>query len=90
MFDFAMTEEQIKLRDEARDFTKWVPREMILAMDAEEIQFPREYLTECGKRNLLGIRLPKEYGGRGLGWVEDTLVAEEIGVASYSLHASGV
>jgi len=85
MFDFIMTEEQKKLRDEARAFTKWVPREMILAMDAEEIQFPREYLEECGRRNLLGIRLPKEYGGRGLGWVEDTLVAEEIGVASYSL-----
>ncbi|MCP4137669.1 MAG: acyl-CoA/acyl-ACP dehydrogenase [bacterium] len=85
MFDFIMTEEQKKLRDEAREFTKWVPREMILAMDAEEIQFPHEYLKEAGKRNLLGIRIPKEYGGRGLSWVDDGIVAEEIGVASYSL-----
>lgn len=85
MFDFNMTDAQIKLRDEAREFTKWVPKEMILAMDAEEIQFPKEYLQECGRRNLLGIRLPKEYGGRGLGWVDDAIVAEEIGVASYSL-----
>ncbi len=85
MFDFIMTEEQKKLRDEAREFTRWVPKEMILDMDAEKIQFPHEYLKECGKRNLLGIRLPREYGGRGLGWVEDTMVAEEIGVASYSL-----
>ncbi|HOK03573.1 MAG TPA: acyl-CoA dehydrogenase family protein, partial [Spirochaetota bacterium] len=66
MFDFAMTDEQIKLRDEAREFTKWVPREMILEMDEEKIQFPREYLKECGRRNLLGIRIPAEYGGRGL------------------------
>jgi butyryl-CoA dehydrogenase len=85
MFDFIMTDEQKKLRDEARDFTNWVPRDMILAMDKEEIHFPHEYLKEAGKRNLLGIRLPKEYGGRGLGWVEDTIVAEEVGVASYSL-----
>lgn len=85
MFDFAMTEQQLKLRDEARELTKWVPREMILAMDAEEIQFPKEYLQECGRKNLLGIRLPKQYGGRGLGWAEDVMVAEEIGVASYSL-----
>jgi len=85
MFDFNMTDAQIKLRDEAREFTKWVPKEMILAMDAEEIQFPKEYLQECGRRNLLGIRLPTEYGGRGLGWVDDAIVAEEIGVASYSL-----
>ncbi len=85
MFDFLMTDEQKKLRDEAREFTRWVPKEMILAMDREEIQFPHEYLQEAGKRNLLGIRLPKKYGGRGLGWTDDVIVAEEIGVASYSL-----
>jgi len=85
MFDFAMNEEQLKLRDEAREFTNWVPREMILDMDSEKIQFPREYLKECGRRNLLGIRVPVKYGGRGLGWAEDIIVAEEIGVASYSL-----
>ena len=85
MFDFLMTEEQKKLRDEAREFTRWVPKEMILDMDAERVQFPHEYLREAGKRNLLGIRIPAEYGGRGLGWVEDTIVAEEVGVASYSL-----
>ena len=85
MFDFLYTPEQLKLRDEARDFTNWVPREMILDMDAEKLHFPHEYLKEAGRRNLLGIRIPKEYGGRGLGWVEDGIVAEEIGVASYSL-----
>ncbi len=85
MFDFLYTKEQLKLRDEARDFTNWVPREMILDMDAEKLHFPHEYLKEAGRRNLLGIRIPKEYGGRGLGWVEDGIVAEEIGVASYSL-----
>lgn len=85
MFDFIMTQKQKELRDEAREFTRWVPREMILDMDAEKIQFPHEYLKEAGRRNLLGIRLPKNLGGRGLGWVDDSIVAEEIGVASYSL-----
>ncbi|OHD71239.1 MAG: acyl-CoA dehydrogenase [Spirochaetes bacterium RBG_16_49_21] len=85
MFDYIMSEKQKKLRDEARDFSAWVPKEMVLAMDAEKIQFPHEYLREAGRRNLLGIRIPAEYGGRGLGWVEDGIVAEEIGVASYSL-----
>ncbi|SDP53873.1 acyl-CoA dehydrogenase family protein [Desulforhopalus singaporensis] len=85
MFDFVMTKTQERLRDEARAFTRWVPREMILDMDAEKIQFPHGYLKEAGKRNLLGIRIPREYGGRGLGWVDNAIVAEEIGVASYSL-----
>jgi butyryl-CoA dehydrogenase len=85
MFDFMMTDAQIKLRDEARDFAKWVPRDMILDMDSEKIQFPREFLKECGRRNLLGIRISKEWGGRGLKWVDDSIVAEEVGTASYSL-----
>ena len=85
MFDYIMTEAQKKLRDEARAFTKWVPKQLILDMDAEKVQFPHEYLQEAGRRNLLGIRLPKELGGRGLSWVDDSIVAEEIGVASYSL-----
>ncbi len=85
MFDFILTEEQRRLRDEAREFSRWVPKELILAMDREEIHFPKEYLKEAGKRNLLGIRIPKELGGRGLGWVENVIVAEEVGVPSYSL-----
>jgi alkylation response protein AidB-like acyl-CoA dehydrogenase len=85
MFDFIMTEAQKQLRDEARAFTHWVPRQLILDMDAEKIQFPHEYLKEAGKRNLLGLRIPEAYGGRGLSWVDNAIVAEEIGVASYSL-----
>lgn len=85
MFDFVMTPEQEKLRDEARAFSRWVPKELILDMDAERIRFPKDYLQEAGRRNLLGIRLPKSCGGRGLGWVDNAIVAEEIGVAGYSL-----
>ena len=84
MFDYLMTAEQLALRDEAREMAKWVPRQYILDMDADQIKFPKEFLQECGRRNLLGLRLPKEYGGRGLGWVEDTLVAEEICVPGYA------
>jgi alkylation response protein AidB-like acyl-CoA dehydrogenase len=85
MFDFIMTEAQKQLRDEARAFASWVPRQLILDMDAEKIQFPHEYLKEAGKRNLLGLRLPKLYGGRELSWADNAIAAEEIGVASYSL-----
>ena len=85
MFDFIMSDAQISLRNEARAFTKWVPKQMILDMDADKIQFPHEYLKEAGRRNLLGIRIAKQYGGRGLGWVDDVIVTEEVGVASYSL-----
>lgn len=65
MFDYLMTPEQLKLRDETRDLIKSLPREYILDMDADKIRYPKEFMQEAGRRNLIGIRVPKEYGGRG-------------------------
>ncbi|MDD5748142.1 MAG: acyl-CoA/acyl-ACP dehydrogenase [Actinomycetota bacterium] len=78
MFDFLLTKEQVELREEVRDFTKSIDRQYLLDMDAEKIQFPKEILVEAAKRNLLGLRFPKEYGGRGLGWVEECIAVEEV------------
>ncbi len=84
MFDYLMTPQQLALRDEARDMAKWVPRQYILDMDADKIKFPKEFLQECARRNLIGLRIPKQYGGRGLDWVSHTMVAEEICVPGYA------
>lgn len=83
MFDYLLTEEQIKIRDEARDLVKWVPKQMILDMDKDEIKFPKEFLREAGRRNLLGCRHPKKWGGRDMDWVTTCVVMEEIGTLGY-------
>lgn len=83
MYDFLLNEEQRGLRDEVRDLVRWVPRDMIIAMDKDEIRFPREFLREAGRRNLLGCRHPKEWGGRGLDWVTACAVMEEVGTLGY-------
>ncbi len=83
MFDYLLTKEQIRLRDEARDFVKWVPRDMVLDMDADKIKFPKEFLREAGRRNLFGCRYPKEWGGRGMDWVTTGAILEEIGTLGY-------
>ena len=85
MYDFLLTEEQRSVRDEARDLVKWVPRQMILDMDTDAIKFPKEFLQEAGRRNLLGCRYPKKWGGRGLDWVTTCLLMEEIGTLGYEL-----
>ncbi len=85
MLDFLLSDEQKALREEARDFAKWVPKEMLLDMDEEKIQFPHEFLREAGRRSLLGIRHPKQYGGRELGWVDDGIVCQEVASVSHSL-----
>lgn len=83
MFDYLLTAKQRQLRDEVRDLVKWVPRQMILDMDADKITFPREFLQEAGRRNLMGCRYPEKWGGRGLDWVSTCMVMEEVGVLGY-------
>ena len=83
MFEYLLTDEQKLLQAEARDFVKTIPRQMILDMDQDKIQFPKEFLQEAGKRNLMGCRHPKKWGGRGMDWVSTCMVMEESGVLGY-------
>jgi len=83
MFDFVLDEAQRKIRDEARDLVKSIPRELVLDMDADRVDFPREFLREAGRRNLLGCRYPRALGGRDLDWVATAAVMEEVGALGY-------
>jgi butyryl-CoA dehydrogenase len=83
MFDFLLSKEALALREEARDLVRWVPRQMILEMDQDLIRFPREFLREAGRRNLLGCRYERRWGGRGLDWVATCMLMEEIGTLGY-------
>jgi alkylation response protein AidB-like acyl-CoA dehydrogenase len=83
MLEHLLTDAQRDLREEARALVRWVPREMILAMDRDELQFPKEFLAEAGRRGLLGVRYPRQWGGRGLGWVDSCMLMEEVGVLGY-------
>ena len=78
MLEVLMTEAQKQLRDEVRDLVKSIPRQIILDMDADKISFPKEFLQEAGRRNLLGLRFPVEWGGRGLTWDEELIALEEV------------
>ena len=83
MFDHLLSQEALELREDVRDLVKWVPRQMILDMDKDRIRFPKEFLQEAGRRNLMGCRYPKQWGGRGLDWVSTAMVMEEVGTLGY-------
>jgi acyl-CoA dehydrogenase len=86
MADFVLTPEQCHLRDEARSFVRQkVSRQLLLDMDAEQIRYPRQYIEDLAAQNLLGLRFPVQWGGRGLDWSHEVLVLEEIGVLGASL-----
>jgi alkylation response protein AidB-like acyl-CoA dehydrogenase len=90
MLEAMLTEEQRALRDEVRDFVRSVPRQLILDMDADRVKYPRDFVQDAGKRNLLGLRFPAEYGGRGLRWEDEIVAIEEVGVLGTALSWTNV
>ena len=85
MLEATLTQSQLKVRDEAREFVRSVPRQLLLDMDAERVRYPRSYLEDAARAGLLGLRFPKARGGRGLGWTHEVLAIEEVGVLGTSL-----
>ena len=85
MLEILLTERQRKLRLEVEDFVRSVPRQLLLDMDADRVRYPRHYLEEAAKRGLLGLRFPTAHGGRGLGWADEILALQDIGVLGSSL-----
>src|SRR3972149_11434393 len=81
-----LTDSQRKIQEETQAFVRDdVPRQLILDMDAERVTYPRGFLEKAARRGLLGLRFPEEYGGRGLGWSEEAVALEEVGVLGGSL-----
>jgi acyl-CoA dehydrogenase len=86
MIETLLTEGQRQLRDEVRAFVREdVPRQLILDMDAGKVTYPRQFLECAAARKLLGLRFPIEYAGRGLGWTDEIVALEEVGVLGTSL-----
>jgi alkylation response protein AidB-like acyl-CoA dehydrogenase len=80
MLDFLLSQEAISIRDRARSFIKNdVDPDYLRRMDRDEIKFPRELYQHYAKKQLLGLRFPKKFGGQELDWVTECAVMEEIG-----------
>lgn len=77
MTEFGFTEEQIMLRDMARDFVKNEIKPLAAKIDADE-KIPPELIKQLGELGFLGVSFPEEYGGGGFGEVGYCLMQEEI------------
>jgi alkylation response protein AidB-like acyl-CoA dehydrogenase len=85
MYDFMLTEEAKSWKQKAQAFVKTIPRQMLVDMDADKIQYPTEFSKSAADNGLLGLRFPKKYGGQEQTWVTEMTVLEEIGALSMSL-----
>ena len=80
--DFSFTEEQEAVRDLAgRIFTDLSTHERLRDLESEPHgdRFDRKIWAELAAAGLLGIALPEEVGGAGLGFVETGLLVEAVG-----------
>ena len=86
MYNFLLKPKERAIRDEARKFVKEeVSSDFLRRLDDDEIIYPREFVERLAAYNLRGIRFPKKYGGRGLGWVAEVAATEEIGSLGMAL-----
>ncbi len=91
MFEFLLNDQEKVFWKEVRDFVKEeVPSRKIREMDGDEIESGRWFVEKAGARGLLGLRFPKEYGGKGMNWVTDIAASEEVGVLGTSLGCAYV
>ncbi|NMC04548.1 MAG: acyl-CoA/acyl-ACP dehydrogenase [Candidatus Lokiarchaeota archaeon] len=85
-YDFLLTPKDIEVRDKTRKFIKEkVPPSLLKQMDADEVQYPREYVVNLAKEGLLGLRFDPKWGGKGLGWTAEIAALEEVGVLGMAL-----
>ena len=78
--DFKFTEEQIKFRQEVRDFLEeeirqglWQP-----SCDAWIMAFDPEFTKRVVQKGWIGLTWPKEYGGKGRSYIDKLILTGEM------------
>jgi len=75
--NFNNTDTQIQIAEMIRDFGNKHIRPNMMEWDEQQI-FPVEIFKKLGELGLMGVLVPEEYGGSGLGYFEYVTVVSEI------------
>lgn len=86
---FRLSKELEEYRAKVREYTQKVVREYAKHMD-EKNEGGDKIVRDMGEQGLLGMKVPQNYGGLGLGEMAFVIATEELGAesggASHSLH----
>lgn len=85
--DFNYTETQQEIAAMVRDFANKRIRPQMMEWDEQQI-FPVELFHEMGSLGLMGVLVPEEYGGAGLGYFEYVTVVSEVAKVCSSIGLS--
>jgi len=87
MIDFRLTDEQLELQNETRKFAQefMIPYAHYYDKSGE---FPRPIIQKCWEEGLMNLSIPEEYGGQGLGSIEQCIVVEEMAAGCAGMTTS--
>src|SRR2546423_3733148 len=85
--DFSLSENQKMIAQTVRDFAEKHIKPKMMEWD-ESQEFPIEVFKEMGKLGLMGILVPQEYNGAGLGYFEYVTAISEISKVCGSIGLS--
>jgi acyl-CoA dehydrogenase len=75
--DYAETEEQRMVREAVKDVASDYDRDYWRNC-IDEKRFPEEYWDDLAADGWLGVTIPEEYGGAGMGMLEMSIIIEEL------------
>ncbi|WP_394759105.1 acyl-CoA dehydrogenase family protein [Flavobacterium sp.] len=82
------SEEQIMMRDMVKEFSEkqlWANKDRF---EKKDYAFTEESMRKAGELGLLGVAVPEEYGGLGMGFVSTMLVCDYISGATGSFSTA--
>jgi alkylation response protein AidB-like acyl-CoA dehydrogenase len=85
--DFKNSELTEQVAHTARDFAQKYIKPHLMEWD-ESQEFPVHIFKEMGKLGLMGVLVPEEYGGTGLGYLEYSTIIQEISKVCGSIGLS--
>lgn len=85
--DFKYNDTQVMIADSIRDFAELHMRPYIMEWDEAQI-FPISLFKKLGEMGFMGILIPQELGGSGLGYHEYITIVEELSKVDPSIGLS--
>ena len=83
--DFRLSDEQEAIRSAVRELAAGFDDDYWLEHDREHA-FPWDFYRACADAGWLGIAIPEEYGGAGLGLVEASILVQEIAASGAAMN----
>jgi alkylation response protein AidB-like acyl-CoA dehydrogenase len=86
-FVLDLTEDQLSIKETISNFAEEKIKPIVMEFD-ESQDFPKEIMNQLGELGFLGILVPEEFNGAGLGYVEYALIVEELAKVDPSISLS--